>query len=92
MNKRFHGDDEHDYEAKYNKLSTSLLLAQENLRNRSIERWVLRSVPYDGSTKKDRMQLIKKHEIKFANGQPEILARADYNLLVEGKNLEKKKY
>ena len=85
MNKRFQGDDKPNYEAKYNKLSTSLLLAQKKLRNRSIERQVLRSVLYDGSTKKDWMQLIKKHEIKFVTGQPEILVRADNNSLVEGK-------
>ena len=85
-------DNEPDYKAKYNKLSTSLLLAQKNLKNRSIERRVLRAILYDGSVKKDRMQLIEKHNVKFGTGQPEILARADYNLLIEGKNLEKKKY
>ena len=83
---------EPDYKTKYNKLSTSLLLAQKKLKNRSIERRVLRAVLYDGSLKKDRMQLIAKHDVKFATGQPEILARSDYNLLIEGKNLEKKKY
>ena len=62
------------------------------MKNRSIERRVLRAVLYDGSLKKDRMLLIAKHDVKFATGQPEILARSDYNLLLEGKNLEKKKY
>ena len=85
-------DNETDYKAKYNKLSTSLLLAQKNLKNRSIERRVLRAILYDGSIKKDRMHLIEKHNVKFGTGQPEILARADYNLLLEGNNLEKKKY
>ena len=85
-------ENEPDYKTKYNKLSSSLLLAQKKLRNRSIERRVLRAVLYDGCVKKDRMQLIEQHDVKFGTGQPEILARADYNLLVAGKNLEKKIY
>ena len=85
-------DNEPDYKVKYDKLSTSLLLAQKNLKNRSVERRVLRAILYDGSVKKDRMHLIDKHNVKFGTGQPEILARADYNLLIEGNKLEKKKY
>ena len=50
VDKRFQGDDKPDYEATYNKICTSLLLAQKNLRNRSIEHQVLRAVLYDGST------------------------------------------
>ena len=83
-------ENEPDYKTKYNKLSSSLLLAQKNLRNRSIERRVLRAVLYDGCVKKDRMQLISQHDVKFGTGQPEILARADYNSLIAGNNLEKK--
>ena len=52
VDKRFRGDDEPDYEAKYNKICRSLLLAQEKLRNRSIKCRVLRAILYDGSTKK----------------------------------------
>ena len=50
----------------------------------------MRAVLYDGCVKKDRLQLIEQHDVKFGTGQPEMLARADYNLLVAGKNLEKK--
>ena len=72
---------------KFEKLTTSLCLAQRYLKRQSIERRTCRAVLYAGVSNKDLVDLLSKHEFTFARGKPQTLAREDFNRLCNGDNL-----
>ena len=79
------------YEPKWDRLADVVCNCAKALKKGSIERRVSRAILYNGVTIGDFKKLLRKHDMKFGHSQPMRQAKADYEELVKGNKLEKKK-
>ena len=78
-----------DYQQMFERLSQSVCVALKGQKKRTNEKRVLSAVLYDGTSASVRSELLRKHNFKFAKGQPEKQARTDFETLKLGNTIEK---
>ena len=78
-----------DYKQMYERLADTVCIALKHQKKRSTEKRVLGAILYKGTTYNNRSALLRKHNMTFARGQPEVQAIKDFEAMKLGNVVEK---